>query len=438
MPDAAGAALLALLGQLEQSERWPPARLHAAQNRQLAATLAHARATVPAYRETLAGLDLTPAALDRGAFTAVPLLTRARVQDLGDALHSTAVPASHGPRLSFPTSGSTGRPLTAWGTGLTQLFAGAINLRDHRWHRRDVTARFGAIRTKVEPGTQPDWGGAPGAAWHTGPAVTFPITRPLEEQLDWLLAQRPGYLISHPSNLAGLLALSARRGVRPDGLREVLSFGEAVPPGLRERCARDWHAAFTDRYTCEEAAYLALECPDVPGHYHVQAEHVRVEVLDDAGAPCPPGVPGRVAITTLHNHAMPLVRYLIGDWASAGPACACGRGLPVLTAIHGRVRNLLRLPDGRRVWPSFPAEDWLAIAPVRQFQLRQTAPRRIAVQLALAHGVLDDGQRAALTAMLRARLSHDFDIHFEVVAGIAPGPGGKFEDFVCELPDAPD
>jgi phenylacetate-CoA ligase len=435
VPDAAGAALLALLGQLEDTQWWPEPRLRAAQDRQLALVLDHARAHVPAYAQRLAGLDLSASALAAGAFEAIPPLTRAQVQDAGAALHSRALPAGHGARLALPTSGSTGRPLTAYGTGLTQLLAGAVNLRDHRWHRREVTARFAAIRTKVEPAAQDGWGGAPQAAWQTGPAATFPISRPLDEQLDWLLAQRPAYLITHPSNLAGLLALSARRGVRPEGLREVLSFGEALDPALRARCRRDWGAPLTDRYTCEEASYLALECPDAPGQYHVQAEHVRVEVLDDAGAPCPPGVPGRVALTTLHNYAMPLVRYLIGDWAAAGPPCACGRGLPVLTRIYGRVRSLVRLPDGRRHWPSFPAEDWLAIAPVRQFQLRQHAPDAITARVA-ADAPLAAAQREALAAMLRARLGHPFAIAFEQVDEIPAGPGAKYEDFVCELPEA--
>lgn len=433
VPDAAGAAVLAVLGQLENSQWWSPARLQAAQDEQLAVVLDHARRTVPAYAGRLAGLDLAAPALAAGAFAAIPALTRAQVQDAGSGLLSSAIPAGHGPRQAFPTSGSTGRPLTAYGTGLTQLVFGAINLRDHAWHRRDVRARFCAIRTKVPSATQDGWGGAAQAAWQTGIAATLPIDEPLDAQLDWLVGQHAAYLITHPSNLAGLLALAARRGVAPTGLREVLSFGEVLAPDLREHCLKQWGAPLTDRYTCEEAGYLALECPDVPGVYHVQAEHVRVEVLDACGNVCPHGVPGQVTITTLNNYAMPLVRYRIGDFASTGPPCACGRGLPVLTRIQGRARNLVRLPDGTHHWPSFPAEDWLAIAPVRAFQLRQRAPDLIVARV-VVDPPLTTAQRAALTDMLRARLRHPFRVEFEPVDAIGRQPGGKFEDFVCELP----
>jgi hypothetical protein len=63
---------------------------------------------------------------------------------------------------------------------------------------------------------------------------------------------------------------------------------------------------------------------------HVCAESFFVELLDEAGEPAPQGELGRVVLTSLHNFAMPLIRYDIGDLAAFGPACSCGRGLPAL------------------------------------------------------------------------------------------------------------
>ena len=56
-----------------------------------------------------------------------------------------------------------------------------------------------------------------------------------------------------------------------------------------------------------------------------------------------------MVITDLHNFAMPLIRYEIGDYAEAGDLCPCGRGLPVITRIVGRVHNMLTLPSGEQV-----------------------------------------------------------------------------------------
>ncbi len=427
-----GASLLALHYQLAQSERWSAHRLIEASFRQLAVLLRHARDTVPAYAQRLAGLPLDDPAQLTAAWLAVPLLQRADVQALGEALRSRAVPADHGQVIEYHTSGSTGRPLSGVETELSHFFFGALNLREHLWQQRDFGGRFAAIRTSVMADTVPGWGRAIEAVFTTGPAVTLPIHTPIAQQLDWLVDQNPDYLLTHPSNLRGLLLEARARGVRLARLRGLGSFGEQLPDDLRGLCQDVWGLPLADIYSCEEAGYIALQCPQVPEHYHVQAENLLVEVLDEVGRPCPPGVTGQVVLTTLHNFAMPLVRYAIGDYAQVGPPCPCGRGLPVLRRIHGRARNLLRLPDGSQHWPSFPAQDWLAIAPVRQFRLRQMALERIEVELVTDLSITAQ-QEAALRAMLQQRLGYSFEIALRSVADIPRPPGGKYEDFVCEL-----
>ena len=72
------------------------------------------------------------------------------------------------------------------------------------------------------------------------------------------------------------------------------------------------------------------------------------EILDEDG-PAPPGQPGRIVVTQLHNDAMPLVRYELGDLAVAAPpgaVCTCGRTLPMLERLEGRVPDLISVPDG--------------------------------------------------------------------------------------------
>jgi phenylacetate-CoA ligase len=46
---------------------------------------------------------------------------------------------------------------------------------------------------------------------------------------------------------------------------------------------------------------------------------------------------------------MPFLNYYVGDLAVRGGPCPCGRGLPTLAAIDGRVSETLRAGDGRAV-----------------------------------------------------------------------------------------
>jgi len=43
------------------------------------------------------------------------------------------------------------------------------------------------------------------------------------------------------------------------------------------------------------------------------------EILDEQGRPCAPGQLGRVGLTPLHNFALLLNRYAIGDYALGSP-----------------------------------------------------------------------------------------------------------------------
>ena len=133
-------------------------------------------------------------------------------------------------------------------------------------------------------------------------------------------------------------------------------------------------------YSTQEVGYITLQCPKSE-HHHVQAEGVFIEILDDNGSPCRPGEMGKVIATPLHNLAMPLIRYDVGDYAEFGEPCPCGRGLPVLRRIMGRSRNLLRLPSGERIFPYFHDGLFREIAPVRQFQVVQIHPQRFDVRL---------------------------------------------------------
>ena len=64
-----------------------------------------------------------------------------------------------------------------------------------------------------------------------------------------------------------------------------------------------------------------------------------IEILDESGHAFGPEEAGRVVVSDLHNFAMPLIRYEIGDYAAPGEACPYGRGLPVLRRVLGRTRN---------------------------------------------------------------------------------------------------
>jgi phenylacetate-CoA ligase len=426
---------LALLYQLEASQWWPAASLRAQQLRQAGALLRHAWAQVPFYRPRLEAAGYRPEEpLSEAVWARLPVLTRADLQRAGPSLQAAALPPDHGRLHSLSSSGSTGQVVTVKGTTVTQTLWTALTLREHLWHRRDFTARLAAIRP-YGPGVADypnglrsrGWGRATRTLFINGESYGLNISTSPAEQADWLQRVNPDYLLTYPSALRDLLAHCRDRGITLPALRQVRTLSESLPPETRALCRAVWGLEIVDGYSSQECGLLAMQCPQAE-HYHVQSEAVILEVLDAAGAPCAPGQVGRVAVTALHNFAMPLIRYELGDMAELGGPCPCGRGLPVLTRVLGRLRNRLAYPDGRRGWPMMGDIFHAGVEGIRQYQILQHGLDDIELHLAVDHSLSAD-EEAKLRAWLHQRSGHAFPVRFSYAAEIPRGPGGKFETF---------
>jgi phenylacetate-CoA ligase len=429
---APDAGMLALLFQLGQTQWWPAERLRDSQLPQLRALLRHAYAHTPFHRDRMRGCDFDPYA-DFGwdEFLRLPLLTRAELQRNTEALDGRAGLTGHGEFLPGTSSGSTGMPVNFFSTGASRLMWSAVTLRDHQWHGRDLSLKLASIGDFPHAIDLPNWGYPAASVMQTGPAAAYSIEETAERQVDWLQREQADYLLTYATNLDALLRHCRDRRIRLPKLREVRTIAETLPLHLRDFCREVWGVPLHDIYSAREAGYIALQCP-AADHYHVQSESAVLEVLDSDGLACKPGQPGKVVITVLNNFATPLIRYEIGDIAVPGEACRCGRGLPVLERVGGRVRNLLTLPNGEQRFPDFGAKFYGEIALVTQFQLVQKTLQRMELRV-VAERKPTKAEEAAIKRRLNSQLHHTFEIDLVVCDTIARGPGGKYEEFRSEL-----
>jgi phenylacetate-CoA ligase len=431
IPSDAGAQALGAQYQLESTQWMSPEELQKAGLRQLQLVLVEAFENISHWRAALQHVGFQPGrAIVLEEFRLLPLLSRTDIQILGDALLNRNLPAAHGGPYQGHTSGSTGTPVTFYQTDLTRHFWRALTLREALWHRRDFSGKLAAIRSNVEDAHGASWGPVTDSVVQTGPCSTLNIRAGIDDQLAWLERENPDYLVTHPSNLRALAASAIVRKPQLPRLKQLCTFGEVLTADTRRLCDQVFGVGIADTYSSEEAGYIALQCPS--GAYHVQAENLLVEILNEHGKPCAPGETGRVVITTLHNFAMPLIRYEIGDFARVGDTCPCGRGLPVLQQILGRQRNMLKLPDGSQHWPSFPEERWVGIAPIRQIQVVQRRLDEILLRVVTPRP-LSTEEEAQLIDTFKDTLKFPHRIGIERVDAIPRRRNFKFEDFLSEL-----
>jgi phenylacetate-CoA ligase len=176
----------------------------------------------------------------------------------------------------------------------------------------------------------------------------------LMEMVRTLRRERPDALAGYAQALADLARFVNREGLRSWGTIPVLYGAERLWEHDRADLAQAFGPAVFETYGCREFMLMGMECEAHDG-LHESAENLVVEILvrqpDGTMRPARPGERGEVAVTDLHNLACPFIRYLTGDLATAyeDKPCACGRTLPKLGSIEGRVTDTMRDAEGNPV-----------------------------------------------------------------------------------------
>jgi phenylacetate-CoA ligase len=214
-------------------------------------------------------------------------------------------------------------------------------------------------------------------------------------------------------------------------LEEIRTFGEVLSPDLRETCRNILGVPIVDVYSAVELGYIALQCPESE-NLHIQSEGTLIEVLDEANQPCGPNTVGRVVVTSLHNFAMPLIRYANGDYAETGEACSCGRTLPVLRRIIGRVRSFVTYPSGEKRFANFGSKFINRFTAIGQYQVIQRTLHLLEVKIVARRPLSAEDERG-LKETITTALGYPFNIDITYHESIPRSAGGKFEEFMSEL-----
>ncbi|HUI59926.1 MAG TPA: hypothetical protein VLX90_06875 [Steroidobacteraceae bacterium] len=415
----------AYLREFERTQYLGAEDLRALQWRRLRRLLAHAYGNCTFYRRRMDEAGLHPDRMSSpDDLRAMPVLTKRDIQEHGAGLCAANFPPAR--RVRNQTGGSTGSPLQFYvdRERLDSRMASTIRhdawagLRPGDWHAELWGARLdqhlGARR----------WDGLRNRLVYR----TIGLNTSAFSDESWpgylaeLRRRRPRVLLAYAQSAVRLAQYVNDRGINDVRFESIISTAEVLLPGQRELIEQAFRGRVFNRYGCREVSVIASECERHRG-MHVNAEALWVEVVPDA---LTPAGAGRLVVTDLLNLGMPLIRYEIGDLGAwSADACPCGRGLPLLARVEGRVTDFLTLPDGRMV--SGPALTLVVadLHDVRQVQFVQTAPAE--VRLRVVPGA-DFGEHTR--AELRRRLAYYLDsstrLEFEEVDRIAQEASGKY------------
>jgi phenylacetate-CoA ligase len=425
---AGDGAVLDHLREFERTQYLPAVELLGWQRERLRCLLDHAYRRCPFYRERFDAAGLAPGDLDGPeALRALPALEKRDVQR-----HRDRMVARDWPRddlIANQTGGSTGTPVSFFLSRDRVRSRTAATVRHNRWAGWDVGDKVAFL-----------WG-APQDAPARGRRARLRdalVKRHIfldsghitEAKLalfhEALKRFRPKVLHAYARAAVLFASYLKSRGLTAYQPRSVVTSAEVLGPADRALLSEVFGCPVFDRYGSREVSVLASEC-DAHRGLHVMAEGLFIEIVR-GDRPSAPGEEGAVLATDLLNRAMPLIRYRIGDTAAFedGP-CPCGRGLPRLRGVTGRVTDFLVGADGRLVSGVFLATYVVAQRPsLGQVQIRQSEAGKVLYRIRRGHDFREAADLDYLREATRRHLGAGASSEFEFAEELEVTPSGKF------------
>jgi phenylacetate-CoA ligase len=417
-------------------ERWSLEQIGEFQDRQIRAVVTAAYAGSRYYREVMDGLGLRPSDI-RGVhdLPRLPLLTRDVVRNRPPDLMTAARPRRgwiHG-----HTSGTTGSPLGIWYDRQTCVENMAQDTRQKLWAGKRPEDWIGVFlgRVIVPPGQRrpPYW-----RVNLVQRQVWFSSFHMSEAALERYLAEirRRGlrFLEGYPSTLFVLARYLERRGETLP-MTAVFTSSETLHAVQREAIERAFACPIFDFYGLAERVIFAAEC-EAHGGRHVAEDYGFTEVVDEEGHSVPDGEWGFLVGTSLHNVAMPMLRYRTKDVSRIVTApCLCGRPARRIDAVTTKAEDIVVTPDGRLISPSILTHPFKPFDQIVKSQIVQDAPDRIVVRIVPSAQFTEEHQRTLIEG-LRLRLGEEVQVTISIEDDIPPERSGKFRWVVSRVDSA--
>lgn len=364
---------------------------------------------------------------------ALPLLTREELRDNEADVVTRSTPARNW--LHGHTSGTTGSPLSLWYDRRTCIVTNAADRLQKQWggmRERDWVGLFlGRTITPLSVRRAPFW-----HANYVQRQVWFSSFHLSEETLPAYLAEirrrKLRFLEGYPSTLYILARFLLASGTTLP-MRAVFSSSETLLDVQRETIEEAFETTMFDYFGHAERAVFAIECEHHAGK-HIVEPFGHVEIVDGNGVRVPDGVPGFIVGTSLHNIAMPMIRYRTTDVSAIELGnCTCGRTFRRMRNISTKAEDIVVLPDGRWISPSILTHPFKPYPQIKKSQVIQETPASIRVLVVADHAFQREHEEGLLSA-LRTRLGVGVSVTIERVEEIPNERSGKFRWVVSRVP----
>jgi phenylacetate-CoA ligase len=417
------------LRELEPTQWLSRSDLEALQLKRIQRLVKYAYEHVPYYRERYQREDIRPEDIkSMGDFQSLPFLTKEDVNNHLDALVSPELRAKV---YLDHTGGSTGEPMRFSVEDSFWWWNAALEFRGRGWHGVKEGDKVAWV-----------WGAKqdmPGWSWKRRLKAhimrqrflnAFDMTEDkMRDFADMLIRWQPAMFRAYASALSLFAQYIKRQRITGIHPKLIETTAEKVTGPQRQLLEEVFGCPVVDCYCSRELGTIAYQC-ELGGLHVCETRYLEI-VADDEVAP--PGQLGEIVVTSLHQFAMPFIRYRIGDMGIREKAdCPCGRGMPVLREIVGRTHDFLVTDDGKFVHGEFFAYVFRAKPEVARYQIYQPDTGHLEVRVVCKRDV-DPAWLEDIRQQLQTRFGPSMQISIRVVDNIELTPAGKHRFIVSRV-----
>jgi len=403
------------------------------QNNELRKLLIHAAEQVPFYKEKFKQAGIT--ILQLKGFTVedlsrLPILSKEELRQFGTTTLLSNIRETNG--QFFSSSGSTGTPTQILlSHAMHQRWFGIYEARVRNWAGVSSFVPRGMIggrRIIADAANKP-----PFYRYNYFEKQIYFSAYHISQQnalnyLGGIKKHRVEYMTGYAVSNYLLAQLFKEINADIPQLKTVITSSEKLTPAMRQVFADVYGCKTFDGWSSVESCGLVTECEW--GSLHVNEDAGIIEILDDELKPVSAGEQGTVYCTGLLNYDQPLIRYKIGDtMIPADKVCGCGRQMPVIQEIVGRIEDVVVGKDGRRMVRFHSVFNGLKT--VKQAQVIQENLDDIIIRVVPA-GKLSNDESQVVKKRIISQLG-GVNVMVEEVDRIPLAANGKFKAVVSNL-----
>ena len=247
-----------------------------------------------------------------------------------------------------------------------------------------------------------------------------------------LVRWKPELIFGHAHSVFLFARLVAKMGIDEIHPRGIITTAMVLHDDERRQIEQVFGCKVTNRYGCEEVSLIACECEAHAG-MHINAESLYVEFVAPAENLETEGA-GSVLVTDLTNRAMPILRYEVGDAAvPANRSCDCGRTLPLIERVEGRIADYVYTPDGKLISGISLTENFAGlVAGIGQLQIVQDRLDHVLFRI-VRDARFDAASLDCIKQLVRARFGERMNYDIEYVEEIKKERSGKYRFCISKV-----